>query len=55
MNKNQIAEQIDELYEVFTINHNSTSKAGAQRARKALSGIKNLISDYRKASINESK
>jgi|TARA_Y100000385_G_C12758167_1_gene493926 hypothetical protein len=55
MTKQEIFEQISELYETFTTEHNTTTKAGAQRARKAIGGIKKLVTDYRKASVNESK
>ena len=55
MSKNEIFEQISSLFEEFSINHNTTTKVGAQRARKAIGGIKKLVSTYRKASIDESK
>jgi len=55
MNKQEIFEQIDGLYETFVAEHNSTTKAGAQRARKAIGEIKKLVTDYRKASVNESR
>ena len=55
MNKQEIFEQISGLYETFVAEHNSTTKAGAQRARKAIGEIKKLVTDYRKASVNESR
>jgi|TARA_R110000803_G_scaffold37138_3_gene80042 hypothetical protein len=55
MTKQEIFEQISTLYQTFTDEHNSTTKAGAQRARKAIGTIKKLVTDYRKASVNESK
>ena len=55
MTKQEIFEQIETLYTTFVAEHNSTTKAGAQRARKALGSIKKLITDYRKASVAESK
>lgn len=55
MNKQEIFEQIDGLYQTFVAEHNSTTKAGAQRARKAIGEIKKLVTEYRKASVNESK
>ena len=54
MTKQEIFEQIDTLYNSFVDEHNSTTKAGAQRARKAIGSIKKLVTDYRKASVNES-
>ncbi len=55
MNKQEIFEQIETLYTTFVAEHNSTTKAGAQRARKAIGSIKKLVTEYRKASVNESK
>lgn len=55
MTKQEIFEQIDSLYETFKAEHDTTTKAGAQRARKAIGEIKKLVTVYRKASVNESK
>jgi len=55
MNKQETFEQIKGLFETFETEHNGTSKASAQRARKALGGLKNLVTEYRKASVAESK
>ena len=50
---------LDNLWEDFQENHrkhNETSnKAAAQRARKSLGEIKKLVTEYRKASVEESK
>lgn len=51
----QIFEQIKELFEEFETQHNSSTKVSATRARKAIGEIKKLVTDYRKASIEESK
>ena len=50
-----LKEQLDALYETFSTEHAGTSKAAHGRARKALGGIKKLISDYRKASVAADK
>ena len=55
MNKQEIFEQIDAFYTTFVAEHNSTTKAGAQRARKAVGEIKKLVTEYRKASVAGSK
>jgi hypothetical protein len=51
--------QIKELWEDFETNHSSFSdkgnKAAGARARKAIGGIKKLVTDYRKASVEDSK
>ena len=51
----EIFEQIKELYEEFEREHTATTKAGKSRARKAIGEIKKLVTDYRKASVEESK
>lgn len=55
MNKQELFEQIKSLYETFVEEHNGTTKASQQRARKAIGEVKKLITDYRKASVAESK
>jgi hypothetical protein len=55
MSKQALFEQIDSLYETFKEEHNGTTKASQQRARKAIGEIKKLVTDYRKASVDESK
>mgnify|MGYP000312497976 CR=1 FL=1 len=55
MNKQEIFESIDTLYQNFVQEHNGTTKASQQRARKAIGEIKKLVTDYRKASVAESK
>ena len=50
---------LDNLWEVFQENHRKFNekgnKAAAQRARKSLGEIKKLVTDYRKASVEECK
>lgn len=50
-----IYDKIEAIYETFKAEHAGTSKAAHGRARKALGGIKKLISEYRKASVAEDK
>ena len=47
----EVKEQLDSLYETFTTEYDSKSKAAHQRARKAIGAIKNLVTEYRKASV----
>lgn len=54
-NSQQIFEQIKDLYSQFEENHNGTTKASKSRARKAIGEIKKLVTDYRKASVEENK
>ena len=51
----EIFESIKDLYETFEAEHNGTTKASKRRARKAIGEIKKLVTDYRKASVDESK
>jgi len=51
--------EIKKLWEDFEANHENFSekgnKAAGARARKAIGGIKKLVTDYRKASVEDSK
>ena len=51
--------EIKKLWEDFEANHESFdekgNKAAGARARKAIGGIKKLVTDYRKASVEDSK
>jgi len=51
----QLFERIEELYQEFQSEHNGGTKASKARARKAIGEIKKLVTDYRKASVAETK
>jgi intein/homing endonuclease len=51
----ELYEQISDLFLQFEAEHNSTTKAGKGRARKAIGELKKLVTDYRKASVAENK
>ena len=53
--KQELFQQIDALYEDFKSEHNGTTKASQTRARKAIGDLKKLVTEYRKASVAESK
>lgn len=53
--KDEIFNLIDSLYSEFKENHFKTTRVSKQKARKALVGIKKLVTDYRRASVEESK
>lgn len=55
MTKQELYEQINDLYGKFTEGHNSKFKKGAGDARKALGAIKKLVTAYNKASVEEAK
>ena len=56
---NELYEQIEAAFEDFQENRkkfvNKGTKAAGGRARKAIGEIKKMVTDYRKASISESK
>jgi|TARA_B110000259_G_scaffold10199_1_gene11190 ElaB/YqjD/DUF883 family membrane-anchored ribosome-binding protein len=54
-NSQEIFEEITELFNQFDENHNGTTKTAKSRARKAIGEIKKLVTDYRKASVEETK
>ena len=56
---NELYETMNNLWEEFQTNHRSFTekgnKAAGGRARKAVGEVKKLVTDYRKASVTESK
>lgn len=55
MNKQELFDEMKALWDTFEAEHNGTTKASAGRARKAIGELKKLVTDYRKASVDESK
>jgi len=59
MTSQEIYMKAKELFAEFEINHttfqNKGTKAAGQRARKSLGELKKLVTDYRKASVEECK
>jgi len=51
----EVYEKIVSLHENFTIEHAKTTKIAHKNARKSLSELKKLISEYNKLSIAEDK
>jgi hypothetical protein len=47
--------QMKQLWVEFENEHNSTTKAGKGRARKAIGELKKLVTEYRAASVSEGK
>ena len=56
---NELYETLNNLWEEFQENHRTFTekgnKAAGGRARKAVGEVKKLVTDYRKASVSESK
>ena len=59
MKCNEVYDSIRELFNEFEENHNKFTdkgnKSAGARARKAIGGIKKLVTDYRKHSVEDSK
>ena len=55
MTKKEIFEVIEENLNILEEENNGTTKASQARARKADQAIKRVITDYKKASVAESK
>ena len=58
-NTNELYETLNNLWDDFQENHRTFTekgnKAAGSRARKAVGEVKKLVTDYRKASVTESK
>lgn len=56
MNKEELFDEMKAYWETFEAEHNeTTNKAAAGRARKAIGELKKLVTNYRKASVDEGK
>tara|TARA_Y100001938_G_scaffold148057_1_gene230750 strand:+ start:521 stop:703 length:183 start_codon:yes stop_codon:yes gene_type:complete len=59
MSTDKLYNNIKNLFTEFEENHNTFAEKGTKaaggRARKAIGEIKKLVTDYRKASVSESK
>jgi len=51
--KQEIFSAIEGHFSDFVENHNGSTKASQTRARKSIGEIKKLVTDYRKASVEE--
>jgi len=56
---NELYDTLNNLWEDFQENHKTFTEKGnksaGSRARKAVGEVKKLVTDYRKASVSESK
>ena len=55
MSKQSLFEQMESYWNSFVAQHNGTTKKSQTEARKAIDELKKLVTDYRKASVEESK
>ena len=51
----ELFEQMKDLFTQFETEHEGSTKAAKSRARKAIGELKKLVTEYRKASVEESK
>ena len=53
--KQELFEQMSKLWNTFVDEHNKTTKVSQKNARTAIGDLKKLVTDYRTASVEESK
>jgi hypothetical protein len=53
--KQELFEQMTQLWETFVVEHNKTTKVSQKNARTAIGDLKKLVTDYRQASVEETK
>ena len=53
--KEEIFQTMKQLWETFEAEHNKTTKVSQKNARTAIGDLKKLVTDYRQASVEETK
>ena len=53
--KEQLFQTMKQLWEQFEVEHNKTTKVSQKNARTAIGDLKKLVTDYRQASVEETK
>jgi hypothetical protein len=53
--KTELFEQMKGLWEQFEVEHNKTTKVSQKNARTLIGDLKKLVTDYRQASVEETK
>lgn len=53
--KQEIFETMKELFTKFEAEHNKTTKVSQKNARTLIGNLKKLVTDYRQASVEETK
>lgn len=53
--KQDLFDQMKKLWETFEAEHNKTTKVSQKNARTAIGDLKKLVTEYRAASVEESK
>lgn len=55
MSKQELFEAMETYWNSFVAQHNGTTKKSQTEARKSIGELKKLVTEYRKASVAESK
>ncbi len=53
--KEEIFQKMKQLWETFETEHTKTTKVSQENARTAIGDLKKLVTDYRQASVEETK
>ena len=53
--KEQLFQKMKELWEQFEVEHAKTTKVSQKNARTHIGDLKKLVTDYRQASVEETK
>jgi hypothetical protein len=53
--KEELFEQMKQLWEQFEVEHNKPTKVSQKNARTMIGDLKKLVTDYRAASVEETK
>jgi hypothetical protein len=53
--KEGLFQQMKQLWEQFEVEHNKSTKVSQKNARTLIGDLKKLVTDYRSASVEESK
>jgi hypothetical protein len=53
--KEGLFQQMKRLWEQFEVEHNKSTKVSQKNARTLIGDLKKLVTDYRSASVEESK
>jgi hypothetical protein len=53
--KEQLFQTMKQLWEQFEVEHNKTTKVSQKNARTLIGDLKKVVTDYRQASVEETK
>ena len=53
--KQELFEQMTQLWDTFVAEHSKTTKVSQKNARTLIGDLKKIVTDYRQASVEETK